>query len=241
VTVKRITFVRRADGVAPEGFAERWRDRALSLHDAAPDGARVRRLVHCVVRPGRREGSYHGAAIEWFDDEANRSRHDELAVQATDDALIDGAATETTLVEERTVCGQDLLESWWRAGTREPRLLLLGIIQRKPELSRTQFRDYWWDEHRPLANRMLPLDVQPPIYVHNYALPGEACAWDGVGEFYDLSMEVARRRTAWAASEPAEAIAIDEGRFLVRESRAALVTDAEVVIADPPAPAAAHS
>ena len=76
--------------------------------------------------------------------------------------------------------------------------------------------------------------MQPDAYVHDYVLPGEHAPFDGVGEFYDPSLDRTRERTQWAerpgAAETA-AIATDEERFLVRDTRWALLTDATVVIA----------
>ena len=57
--------------------------------------------------------------------------------------------------------------------------------------------------------------------------------FDGVGEFYDASVDVARARTRWTerpAAPETEVIAADEERFLIRDTRWALVTDAEVVV-----------
>jgi hypothetical protein len=80
--------------------------------------------------------------------------------------------------------------------------------------------------------------VQPDAYVHDYVLPGEPAPFDGVGEFYDPSIERTRARTLWAARpgapETAE-ITADEDRFLVRDTRWALLTDATVIL-PPPAP-----
>jgi hypothetical protein len=230
--IKRLTFVRRGDGVASDDFAARWRDEALRCHESGPQRAREQRLVHCVVRPGRAERPYHGVAIAWFDDEAALAARDQHGARTTGETLTDRSATVRALVEERTVFGQDLLHAWWRDQTAGPRLLLLAFIQRQPHLSRTQFRDYWWEHHRPLANEMLPPALQPPIYVHNYALPDEPCPWDGLGEFYDTSVDVARQRARSTEGLVAEAIVADEEKFLVRDTRSVLITDAEVVVSD---------
>lgn len=218
-TIKRLRFVRRPDSVAADAFGAWWRERASELHDAAPPEARAARLVHCVVRPGRTDRPFHGVAIEWFHDEANLAAYDGRA----DPALV------SARVDSRTVRGQEPLEAWWRAPAGAPRLLLLGLIQRAPGLSRAEFADYWWHTHRPLADELMPADAQPTIYVHDYARAGEACDWDGVGEFYDTSVDVARARTRWGEGTPA--IVADEERFLVRDTRWALITDAEVVVA----------
>jgi hypothetical protein len=221
--IKRLTFVRRADGAAPDDFAERWRAAALDS-----DSARPERLVHCVVRPGRTDRRYHGVAIEWFADEPNE------AAVGVDDALIDPTNVLQVRVDSRTVLGADELTRWWTTG--ESRLVVLGVIQKAPALTREQFAAYWWDDHRPLANRLLPAGVQPDVYVHDYVLPGEPAPFDGVGEFYDPSVERTRERTHWAERPGAPEtalIAADEERFLVRDTRWALLTDATVVLPPP--------
>lgn len=232
VVLKRLTFVRRAAGASADDFGSRWRDQARRLADVAPEGARPRRLVHGVVRPGRTDRPHHGVAIEWFDDEHALAAHDAHAAAAVEEPVVDTAATARVRVDDRFVFGGDQLEEWWRDEAGESRLLLVAVLQAKEGLGRPAFADYWWNVHRPLANRMLPPDLQPPIYVHDYALPGEASAWDGVGEFYDPSVEAVRRRTRWTESDDARELVADEARFLIRESRYVLITDAEVVLHD---------
>lgn len=226
--IKRLTFVRRADGVEPDEFGQRW--------SAAPGGAGCSRLVHCVVRPGRTDRPYHGVAMEWFDGEAALAAYDaaESAARNTidpGDVVVDPASILGVRVDSRTVLGADELERWWSSGGT--RFVVLGVVQRAAQITREQFAAYWWDEHRPLANRLLPPEVQPDVYVHDYVLPGETVAFDGVGEFYDPSIDRTRKRTQWAerpgATETQE-IAADEERFLVRDTRWALLADATVII-----------
>ena len=69
--------------------------------------------------------------------------------------------------------------------------------------------------------------------MHDYVLPGETASFDGVGEFYDPSIDRTRERTQWAERPGApetDEIATDESRFLIRGTRWALITDATVVI-----------
>jgi hypothetical protein len=234
--IKRLTFVRRADGVEPGEFGELWRATARANQSPRPE-----RLVHCVVRPGRTDRPYHGVAIEWFADETSLIAHDAAAVGGMA-GVIDIATALRVRVDTRVVVGGDELARWWTAGTS--RFVVLGVVQKAPSLTRQQFAAYWWDEHRPLANRLLPPEVQPDAYVHDYVLPGEHAPFDGVGEFYDPSLDRTRARTQWAerpgAAETA-AIAADEERFLVRDTRWALLTDAIVVIAHTDTTDTAHA
>jgi hypothetical protein len=223
--IKRLTFVRRADGVSPDEFGERWREAAQATESPRPE-----RLVHCVVRPGRTDRPYHGVAIEWFADEASLTARD--AVVGAPDRAVDEGTVLRVRVDSRTVLGDGELARWWATGGS--RFVVLGVIQKAPSLTREQFAAYSWDDHRLLANRLLPPEVQPDAYVHDYLLPGEPAPFDGVGEFYDPTLDRTRARTQWAerpgAPETA-AIAADEDRFLVRDTRWALLTDATVVIA----------
>jgi hypothetical protein len=230
VTIKRLTFVRRATGVEPAEFGGQWRAQDVQLHESATEGARAQRVVHCVLRSTRSDRPHHGVAIEWFADDDALAAHDAHATASTGAALIDGASIVRARVEARTVFGQEQLDAWWGDPHGAARLLVVGVIEKSPALDREAFRDYWWGQHRPLANRLLPPEVQPAIYVHDYALPGEPCPWDGVGEFYDESVDVARARTNWADADGAEEIIEDEEKFLVRDTRYGLVTDAEVII-----------
>jgi EthD domain len=109
-------------------------------------------------------------------------------------------------------------------------VLLLGFIERAPWLSRTQFRDYWWERHRPLANTLVPPALQPAAYVHDYALPDAPVEWDGCGELYEATLENARARAAWFDSAAAAPLAVDEARFLVRDTRRVVLTTHEILV-----------
>lgn len=231
--VKQMSFVRRAAGVSPGAFAEGWRAVSMQYLDRAPAGARPHRLEHCIVREGRRPAPWHGVAIAWFDDEQAMAEHrryaSRVAIDGSAEDVLERAATETVLVEERCVLGQD-----WLAARRTPQagagVLLIGFIQRAPHLTRTEFRDYWWEQHRPLANALIPPGLQPVAYIHDYVLPAEACPWDGLGEMYETSIDNARERAAWFDSPAAAPLLADEERFLLRGTRQVLMTDHQVIV-----------
>jgi EthD domain len=232
VVIKQFTFARRADGVPADGFAERWRDQALRANEALPDDQRPWRLAHCVVREGRRPAVHQAVTIEWYDDAAHvPDAAARSAAQNGSLALFDVASLHTVRVEERRVFGEEWLDVLVSEvdACRTP--LLLGLIERAPHLSRPEFRDYWWDRHRPLANRLVPAELQPVSYVHNYVAPEDPSPWDGIGEMYDGSLDAARLRAAWFGSEQAAALLEDEQRFLVQSTREVLVTDLEMIIA----------
>jgi len=220
---KCMALVRRASGVPAERFADRWREETLRQLDGLPAEVRPRRLAHCAVREGRTPVAHHGVSIAWFAD---------ADAMADYERRVDDTSTTSIRVEERTVSGRDWLDEFWLKpeGTKTP--LLIGFIERAPHLSRAEFRDYWWDEHRPLATALVPRELAPVAYVHNYVAPDEPCPWDGIGEMYEASLDLARRRGAWFDSPEAAPLTADEDRFLVRSTRQVLVTDAEMIVGD---------
>jgi hypothetical protein len=231
--IKRFTFVAAALNPRSDSFAHEWREQAYRRYDATAVELRPIRLAHCVVRPGRRPKSTDGVAICWFSDTSAMVAHDRFVAdlgRAENPPVVDEARTTTAVVEERCVFGQSWIEECWRMPSGSTRLLVLGLVEKAEHASRIDFRDYWWDKHRPLANRLLPPDVQPIAYNHNYVVPGDPCRWDGIGEFFDASVEVARQRAAWGSSDEAHEIIADECRFLKRDTRVGLVTDFEVIV-----------
>ncbi|HUG00007.1 MAG TPA: EthD domain-containing protein [Ilumatobacter sp.] len=219
-------MVRRAVGVRSEEFGDRWRDDTLNTAAAAVD-AGLERLVSCVVRPGKHDRPFHGVSIEWFADQTALADHDRRAARGVSSS-VDPMSIERARVRARTVFGHDLLEMWWSELFGEPRFLMFALLERAPSLTRSEFAQYWWDEHRPLVNELIPPAMQPPIYVHDYVAPGEDFRWDGVGEFYDDSIDVVRERTQFVAGR--SAILVDEQHFLVDDTRLILLTDATVLV-----------
>jgi hypothetical protein len=167
--------------------------------------------------------------VEWFEDLAAVARWDEWVAGGAAAAVVDPAFFARVLVEERTVSGEPWLDARWSDPDAGPALLLIGMIEPALGMSRQAFRDYWWDRHRPLANQMVPSDLEPVAYVHNYVCPDEPGRWAGIGEMYERSLDTARGRGAWFESDEALALVADEERFLVRQTRELLVTDQYVV------------
>lgn len=230
--IKRLSLVRRAATIEPTRFGAHWRNSSLRIHEAIPAVLRPVRLAHCVARRERSAPLYDGVSIAWFDTVASLTAYDQSVrefTQSQADAAIDDTATLNVLVEERCVFGPDGLDALWQLQDGANALLLIGLLQKASQLSRVEFRDYWWMQHRPLANRVIPPELQPPVYVHNYVLSNEHPEWDGIGELYESSLDSARQRNHWMTSDAAAALITDEARFLKRATRAVLVTDFEVL------------
>jgi hypothetical protein len=178
-----------------------------------------RRLAVCSVRRPRDIGA---VVLSWHDDRADADRFSA--------GLRDDGPCETVLVEERSAIGDDWLVHRWVTAADEPTLLLIGLIQRAPHLSRDSFASYWWSTHRPLANRLVPAELNPHAYVHNYVLADQPSPWDGIGELYEQSLHVASQRGEWFESEAAEPLTQDEDRFMISSTRQVLVADHRILI-----------
>jgi EthD domain len=234
--IKQLSLVRRAPTIETTRFAAHWRDSTLRIHAALPASQRPVRLAHCVARRGKSAPLYDGVAIAWFDTVATMTAYHQSVgalTQSRAEVALDDTATLNVLVEERCVFGPEGLDALWHLQHGANALLLIGLLQKASQLSRVEFRDYWWQQHRPLANRLMPPELQPPVYVHNYVLSNEHPEWDGIGELYESSLDNARQRNHWMTSEAAAALITDETRFLNRATRAVLVTDFEVLTNQP--------
>jgi hypothetical protein len=192
------------------------RDEADSIGAHADRSGRTQplRLALCRVRT---PGEIVAVELSWYADLANVHK--------------ERGASETIVVEERVARGADWLADRWGARRAEQYPLLIGLIRRAAHLSREEFGQYWWNQHRPLADSLVPLELNPVAYVHNYARAGQHTAWDGIGELYEASLRVARSRGEWFETEAAAALLVDEERFMDRASRQVLVTDQEIVLA----------
>jgi hypothetical protein len=229
--VKRLSFVRRAPDVPAEEFGRLWRQQGEDAVASAPADIAPTRLAHCVVRPARHRAAYDGVAIAWFEEPAQVGRYDGWLTKhrPKQRSLLDETVTANVLVDERTVSGEAWLDKRWSDPDAAPALVLIGCIEATEGLSRQGFRAYWWDQHRPLANQLVPDHLEPVAYVHDYVLPGEPTRWSGVGEMYEQSLDVARQRGQWFESGAALPLVADEERFLCRATRQVLVTDQELI------------
>jgi EthD domain len=192
------------------------RDEADSILALADRTGRTQplRLALCRVR---NPGEIVAVELSWYADLANV--HEARG------------ASETIIVEERVARGEDWLKARWGARRAEHCPLLIGLIRRAAHLSREAFGQYWWHQHRPLADGLVPPELNPVAYVHNYARADQHSAWDGIGELYEASLRVARSRGEWFESEAAAPLLADEERFMDRASRQVLVTDQEILLA----------
>jgi len=227
--IKRLSLVQRAASTGPHQFATEWASWMTELRAALPVGSRPRRIIHCITRPSSSAQPFDGVAMTWFDSETDLAVHDRLR-EGLPNAPFDRTSMTEIRVTERAVVVDDEIPAWRQGGNNDSKLVLLSFIQRKAGTTRGQFATYWWEAHRPLADKIVPLNLRPSTFFHNYVDEGESVKWDGIAEMYDRSIEVARARKRWVRLAEAVQIAEDEGRFMHRATVLGIAADAHVIL-----------
>ena len=230
--IKTFSILRRNPTITREEFADQWRDFDQELVSAV--SSPPERLVHChALKLGRSEPRHDGVRIVWHTDDDARK---ELAAAAAASersepwaAITDPAATIELIMDERVVRGDDWLTARWTTRADENVYMLLGFIERKASLTIPEFRDYWWDTHRPLANRLIPVDAQANAYVQNRVFDDSTAPWDGCGELYLDSLDLLSARAAFFGGPESAELEADERRFLEHDTRMLLITDHTVI------------
>jgi uncharacterized protein (TIGR02118 family) len=102
---------------------------------------------------------------------------------------------------------------------------MMLLLTRKPGMSFDEFRDYYENNHVPLA---CSFDTPLVRYRRNYVV-GETlgpCAYDCITEvWYDLDGKWSDHREQIVSAEMAKIIAADEANFLDRSATRIVVTE----------------
>jgi uncharacterized protein (TIGR02118 family) len=113
-------------------------------------------------------------------------------------------------------------------GRNEKMIKLIGMIKRKPGMTRGEFSRYWKEVHADVALRNMPGIVR---YVQNHPvwLNDREPAWDGVVELWFEDLESFRRMSKWYVSEEGKILRDDEDRFIDRSKTINIISE-EVVM-----------
>jgi hypothetical protein len=232
--IKTFTLLRRNQAVSRDRFAERWDalDAEVSrAYSAGPSG-----LVHgSALQLGTTAAPYDGVTVAWYPDESSYGQF--AASLAADTAhgrdwaeIVDTGSTVELIVEERVVRGEEWIAERWSTRAEDTVFMLTAFIERRAATTRDAFRDYWWLDHRPLANRLIPPDAQGSAYLQNVVIGDVPSQWDGVGELYLDSLAQLPPRAAFFGGEASAELVADERRFMEHKSRVILVTDHRLIV-----------
>ena len=103
----------------------------------------------------------------------------------------------------------------------------IGMMKRKPGLSREDFIRHYEEQHAPLAQRLLGF----ARYVRNYPIPEPGAAeppFDVITEFWFESKEAFAAAMAVNASPEAQIIREDEARFMDTSRTVGFLVDERV-------------
>jgi hypothetical protein len=231
--IKTFELVRRDPGVDQDRFVEAWESFDRDALAAAPSAPH--RVVHCAAVPrGHRPARYDAVRVMWHEDAAHRDAFTAFLLADAGrrrawETLVQPDAMVTMSTDERVARDAAWLSRRWTERATDTVFMMIGFIERKHPMTRAEFRDYWWDVHRPIANRVLPREAQGSAYVQNTATPESTAPWDGVGELYLDSLDQITPRAAFFETAAARELLADEGLLLERATRLLLVTDHRVV------------
>lgn len=190
-------FVRRAAGVSPEEFHERWRTEHAEPLAANPAlAALVKRyeLNHRLAEDYERDrhalevadAGYDGVAVQWFDSvdafQAFVDHPDRIAMQ--DDLMSSFLSPDVAMVLTRE---PDVIVD--KPGARATAgAKMLCILRRHPALDLGTFHEHWLRHHGGLFQRIPELNEPLLGYDQNHGLDLPDAAYDGVTEQWFASM-----------------------------------------------------
>lgn len=202
---KLIRLVKRAPGLDPLAFHERWLSEARAA-PASPGGALRWRQNHALAGIyGKRDPLFDGFSEEWYASAAER-----------DDAC--EADPLARLVDpERTVClpvSVDVILD----GPADGAIVSAECIRRRLDLTPAQFDDYWRSHHGPLACA-LPFERYEQNHLAAGAEKDGPLPYQGVAVVWFGSTDIMRGLPGLPAHD---AIRADERNFLAGASPAIL-------------------
>lgn len=226
--IKIIGFTKKKEGLSIDEFSSYWQEKHAPLgFEILPDDIRIARYVHHYAVPmeGLGEPHFDGVAEFGFDDMdmfrkwsawflgdgGQPLRDDEKNFMDSSSALV-------VMVEERVIIPAE--------EGRPDGIKLIAGVKRKSGLTLADFKNYWYENHAPLALEILPKAPNVQGYVHNYALHTEGQgepALDGIGEIWFKDLEAFFESTQWFMGDGGQPLREDEENFVDASTRVAVI------------------
>lgn len=242
--IKITTMMKRREGMTPDAFKEYWCERHTPLTKRAiPEEVAPIRQIHNYTVPfgegwdppfdGIKSLCFTDAQRflewdEWFRDQgADILSEDELN-------FVDPGTRVRLVVEERVIVPERKGAGGERTGGESPPMVkLMAMLKRKKGMAAQQFSRYWYEEHGPMAVRVIPESVRIRRYVQNHALllprVGDPC-FDGIVEFCLEGMDSVNAWMAFYASDEGKVIRDDEIRFIDVNEMVVLMVEERVIL-----------
>lgn len=226
--IKIIGFTKKKQDLTIDAFSRYWQEKHAPLgFEILPDDIRIARYVqhYAVPMEGLGEPMFDGVAefgfddlemfqkwLVWFTGDGGRPlRDDEIN-------FMDTGAAVVVMVEENVIIPGD--------EDRRDGVKLIAGVKRKSGLTLDDFKNYWRDNHAPLALNILPNAPNVQRYVHNYgqAMEGmEEPAFDGIGEIWFKDLDAFFVSTQWFMGDGGKPLRDDEENFVDHATRVAVI------------------
>jgi hypothetical protein len=148
----------------------------------------------------------------------------EQGVSRVDELWCDGAPEDTLEALQEAYAGMPVIQIspvqenmiFERGDDNSMRVKRVSLLQRKADLSRTEFCLYWRDVHASMAS----CHRHVARYVQNHVLDGSSALFDGIGEFQITDVDGMREdyetETAMAMKADVRNFAATVSTFIVR-------------------------
>jgi len=217
---KMIYLARRNPALAPEDFAQAWREHAALGRQCRNVQDKVLGVAQCTrIRDGGEDGGLRGASADYDGVNLLQLRDLGVATEIWDDpetrAIMrpDEPRVFSTYVRDFTlVCREQVLRDAPRTG-----VVLFGFLRRRSSTPKADF-DAAWAGGPADAWLAAPALNRASRVVHNAVVqsPPPGYDYDGIAEWWFSSTETARAAFAggdiWAQLAPAYAAIADAGR-----------------------------
>ena len=106
---------------------------------------------------------------------------------------------------------------------------IIVVLKRKSGMTMEEFSQYWYEEHGPLALRIMP-EVKKYIQNHTVRLTdGEEPQFDGIAELWFDDPESCHRFLDWYLRDRGKVLRNDEEKFMDRRKMFGLIVDERVI------------
>jgi uncharacterized protein (TIGR02118 family) len=205
--IKQFTLVDKKPGLSDEEFNYHWKYIHGPIFAKSPG---LKRYVqnHFVKIPGVQ---YKGDGIveTWFDDMKSQQKLKEWIQSGQAKELMDDAAKFLATTKDTVwFADEHVIVSGGSYKIKQ-----IGLVYKKPGMSRNDFNKYWKDIHGPFASKKIA-GLKKYIQNHFIEIPGVKYEGDGIAEVWFDDLEAFKRFDSDTQSNEAKELAEDAARFI---------------------------